>query len=470
MPELTTWSLTSNHHTNTRTQLTIGVCARRINFEMGSNAVWLALVARMASLSRFTGAGLLLMFATLIVHPGNALADGEPDCSVPTPTGRADSSTLYVYQFDSGARWSLCWHMEQTSGLTLTQVHYAAPNEPMRQVLEQASLGQILFKYDEATSYRHLLSDTGLGGTNTLDPSSNYCNDGELVNGSVAQDETICVKQRDLNLMIQLRQETPIRRHQVSLHSWSSIDNFIYQTIWQLSEDGEIQPVVEVSGQLARFTDDQRFGSPVGNDRFASNATFLFNWRLHFNIDGSESRDVVEEIQFPFNVTNVVRRPFTSRAIETETYRNVDREQFRGWLVSDSVTSSAVDNTLDTRIGYYLDPQPSGFSYISRQHNWALFDLALTRSRPCEQLASINVQNPDNEPACAGNLDFYTDGESLNGAQIVAWYSLARHLTPDREDFPAIGSLRAAFKLIPFDWSAQTPFSSTEVTPAGTTR
>jgi len=108
----------------------------------------------------------------------------------------------------------------------------------------------------------------------------------------------------------------------------------------------------------------------------------------------------------------------------------VDREQFRGWLVSDSVTSSAVDNTLDTRIGYYLDPQPSGFSYISRQHNWALFDLALTRSRPCEQLASINVQNPDNEPACAGNLDFYTDGESLNGAQIVAWYSLARHLTP----------------------------------------
>jgi len=395
-----------------------------------TNLVYVSLLARLACFSRFTSTALLILFATLTVQPGKVLADSAPDCSVPTPTGKADSSTLYNYQFDSGARWSLCWHMEQTSGLTLTQVHYAAPNEPMRQVLQQASLGQILLKYDEQTSYRHLLSDTGLGGTNVLDPSGNFCSDGELLNSSVEADETICVKQRDLNLMIQLRQETPIRRHQVSLHSWSSIDNFIYQTLWQLSEDGEILPVIEVSGQLARFTDDSRFGSPVGNNRLASNATFLFNWRMHFNIDGDESRDIVEEIQFPFNVTNIVRRPFTSRVIETETFRDVDREQFRGWLISDSVASSAVDNTLDTRIGYFLDPQPSGFSYISRRHNWALFDLALTRSRSCEQLASINVQNPNNEPACAGNLDFYTDGESLDGAQIVAWYSLARHLTP----------------------------------------
>lgn len=439
-----------------------------------TNLIWLPLLARLACFSRFTSTGLLMgwliLCATLTVQPGKALANSAPDCNVATPTGNADSSTLYTYQFDSGARWSLCWHMEQSSGLNLTQVHYAAPNEPMRQVLEQASLGQILFKYDEDTNYRHLLSDTGLGGTNTLDPGSSFCSDGELLNSTAEPNESICLKQRDLNLMIQLRQETPIRRHQLSLHSWSSIDNFIYQTIWQLSEDGEILPVVEVSGQLARFTDDQRFGSPVGNERFASNATFLFNWRMHFNIDGDESRDIVEEIQFPFNVTNVVRRPFTSRVIETETFRDVDREQFRGWLISDSVTSSAIDSTLDTRIGYYLDPQPSGFSYVSRRHNWALSDLAFTRSRSCEQLASINIQNPDSVPACAGNLDFYTDGESLDGAQIVAWYSIARHLTPDSEDFPAIGSLRAAFRLMPFDWSAQTPFSSTEITPAGVAR
>lgn len=402
---------------------------------------------------------LFLVFAALMAQPGLVLANGSPDCSLPTPSGEADSSSLYSYQFDSGARWALCWHIEQTSGLNLTQVHYAAPDEPMRQVLQQASLGQILFKYDEDITYRHLLSDAGLGGTNTLPPNGDFCGDGNLVNSSVEADNTLCAKERDLNLMIQFRQETPIRRHQVSLHSWSSIDNFIYQTIWHLSEDGEIQPAMEVSGQLSRFTNDQRFGSPVGNDQLASNATFLFNWRLHFNIDGNDSTDVVEEIQFPFDVTDVVRRPITSRLIETETFREVDRELFRGWLISDSVTSSAVDSTLDTHIGYYLDPQPSGFSYISRQHNWALADLAFTRARDCEQLASINVQNPDRDSSCAGNLDFYTDGESLTGAEVVAWYSLARHLTPDREDFPAIGALRATFRLLPFDWSEQTPFS-----------
>ena len=99
-------------------------------------------------------------------------ARGEAiDCAAvdPSVAGRpaslhdADASPLLM-EFDSGARWELCWHLDERAGLVLSRVHYGAPRESSRQVLDAGSLGQILFRYDEDVRTAHLLAEPGLGG------------------------------------------------------------------------------------------------------------------------------------------------------------------------------------------------------------------------------------------------------------------------------------------------------------------
>lgn len=419
---------------------------------------------------------LAALFICLLQMPSSVLAQQAGVCNggdAVNPVATTTSNqTLFTHQFDSGAHWSLCWHIDDKAGLTLTDVSYGAPEEPQRMVLRQGSVGQILLQYDEDTRPTSLVSDIGLGNARILQDSPSLCDDGQILTSSGAT-MSVCSKQRDVNLMTQTRNDSPTRRHQVSLHSWSRIDNFIYQIVWRLSEDGEIAPAIELSGQLSRFTSDPRFGSPVGRDaQLASNATWVSTWRLEFAINGDEDPDVIEEIQFPFNITEVVRRPLQRRQLLTETLRQVDPEQFRGWVVRDSTATSTTvlgnDGNPINHLSYFLDPQPSGFAYSSQTNNWAGFDIAVTVARNCEQLASGNSGfNPNTVTSddCASNLDFYTDGEPLSNGNIVVWYSLARHLTPSREDIPAIASRQAAFRLQPFDWSPFTRFDTAREEP-----
>jgi len=107
-------------------------------------------------------------------------------------------------------------------------------------------------------------------------------------------------------------------------------------------------------------------------------------------------------------------------------------------------------------MGYYLDPQSSGFDFVSRQDNWASFDLSVTRAEPCERFASNNTSVIVD---CGNSLDQFVNGESITGEDTVVWFSLARQLLPKAEDYPVISTREASFKLIPFDWSASTPFT-----------
>lgn len=388
--------------------------------------------------------------------------------------------TAVTHEFDSGARWEYCLSFDTHSGLVFNNLSYAAPDEPLREILSEASLGQILFKYDEDTEASHVLSDNEIGAADLMPTGPGFCDDGALVSvPGTHGSSNICQRQRAVNTMIQINDNTPVIRHEMSVHSWAQVGTFIYQSIWRFSEDGEITPALHLQGRLSRFTADRRYGTPInGRDRFASHATLVANWRLDFNIGGNSSPDVIEEIEFPGIVSiDGLRRPISRLEVLTESFRRVDRDLFRGWLIRDSEISSVevadteappsgigISNTPtisapvgngSTRIGYYLDPQTSGYSYLSRRYNWPTFDLAVTRANDCERLASFNTGRAG---GCAISLDFFANGESLANEDTVVWFSLVRHLVPRSEDTPAIGSLAAEFKMIPFDWSRYTPF------------
>ena len=364
---------------------------------------------------------------------------------------KAEASPLQ-YQFDSGATWELCWHIDAQAGLVLSRVFYGAPTEPPRQVLDAASIGQILFKYDEDDVETQLLSETGLGGQEILQTDSALCEDGELVSGINGQQ--ICRGVRYINPLAKVRRSESTPRHEMTLHAWSRIGTHLYQQLWRLTEDGEIHPSVIFSGRISRYTSDSRFGIRLDDsDRYASSASLLVNWRLDFNINGTPNNDQVDEVDFQLSGPDTHERNISLLGIESEAMRTTDRESFRGWRISDS---EQVSGDTGSRVGYYLDPQSAGHRYISQNHLWSQFDFFVTERRPCEQLSSGNDLISD---GCGAELDTYVDNQSLTQSDIVVWYSVSRHFTPRREDHPAISARELSFSIIPFDWSSQSMFS-----------
>ncbi len=132
------------------------------------------------------------------------------------------------------------------------------------------------------------------------------------------------------------------------------------------------------------------------------------------------------------------------KPIVTESLLTVARDDFRGWRVVDQ-----------SGAGYYLDPQNSGYQTVSSSYNWAKFDLAVTAYNSCEHLAHDNNVN-----ACENNLDEFTNGEALDGQAPVLWYTQSRIYRPRTEDNPVISSVHTEFELLPFEWTASSPFEA----------
>jgi len=410
-------------------------------------------------MSKFLFVFIVFWFACTGVASADNCAASNIDSDVGLHQAEA---TSFAFQFDSGASWALCWHIDEHAGLVISRVFYAAPSSEPRQVLDSLSVGQILFKYDEDVQAEYLLSESGLGATlpQSRDSHPEECAGGEHIVGVGGYQ--ICQRYQQLNHLTKVRRIAPVMRHEISLHAQSQIGTHFYRQIYRLTEDGEISPVVVFSGRINRFTNDPRYGIKLkGVENYAASATLLVNWRLDFNINGTPANDLVDEIEFTPSANNDGSRNISFNQLQIETARDIHSENFRGWRISDSTYSSGqsgvATGSADTRLGYYLDPQGSGYGYASDTDQWSGFDFSVTAKRNCEKLAAENDRvNED----CAASLDAFVSGESLSNVDTVVWYSMARHFTPQMQDYPAISALPIGFKILPFDWSARSMFGS----------
>lgn len=405
---------------------------------------------------RLLGSACCVLWALgMLSSAGPVLAQAQCESSAFNTGNATVNSQLFEHSFDSGARWSLCVSSDDRSGLSLEQVYYGAPQDEARKVLESASLAQILFKYDEDINAQHWLSEIGLGGINQLSVDQLRCADGEII-GAVGN-PAFCVRHRDLNNLTSLRRTPSLRRRGFSLHAWSQLDGFVVEQVWEFTEDGQITPLVRLGGVLSRFSNNERYSTDIDQILRASHASFVSTWKLDFNINDTPTNDIVEEYSFEPLQSNVLRRAIRVNALSTESFHKVERDRFKGWLIRDANFSSGPNQ--DTHIGYYIDPQISGFSYTSRIDNWSVFDMAISKQSDCERLASGNLMH---FPDCGNSLDDFVNGESVENGDVVVWFSIARQFLPKREDFPALLVREAKFTMMPFDWNASTPFSVIE--------
>ena len=65
---------------------------------------------------------------------------------------------------------------------------------------------------------------------------------------------------------------------------------------------------------------------------------------------------------------------------------------------------------------------------------------------------------PLTQSDCATNLDEFVNDELLADTNIAIWFSQTRHLDPSVEDWPVLRDVQIGFDLLPFDWTATSPF------------
>ncbi|MBX2883987.1 MAG: hypothetical protein KTR32_28800 [Granulosicoccus sp.] len=356
--------------------------------------------------------------------------------------GECAQGNLLEHSFNSGAQWTVCADVNPAHGLDISHVKYRAPGDSSRSVLLHAHLGQILMHYHDQTRAIAQLGETERADYRLLPMTSENC-DGQRL---IERDSTalVCSRMENAPNLAKYGHRPSLHGENWELSSALGRGLLTWAVSVTFTEDGQIRPAVSLSGRPSQFNIDQRFAEAVPSlFEHITRATILTTWRLVFDLD-KPGGDSVEQFDFSLRPDQGNRRPMQVSRFTNEAYAKVDRENFRGWRVVDS--SSA---------GYYLDPSNAGFDYRSSEHNWAQFDLAITRYNACEKYA---VANSSNASTCAQTLDEFMSGEPLQGEHPVLWYSQSRTLTPSNEHWPVISNFYQSFALMPFDWTSSSPF------------
>ena len=382
------------------------------------------------------------------------------------PAAFANSSecaegTLTGHTFSSGASWSLCLQTSDKHGLEVTAVHYRAPGNSLRSVIERLHAGQILMHYHDEPEERPQLGNTDMPGR-LLPISAGNC-DGELLIEHEGN-HGVCSRIENNRILAKYAQRPGLQSQRWELSSALQRQDLVWATSLSFTEDGQIIPAITLSGRARQSNSGGVFTSTLpGNNLRLARATVLTTWRMVFNLDDG-APDAVQQFDFPLLTSQGNQRPMQVTQLETESFAKVEREQFRGWRIMDAAGT-----------GYYLDPSNSGFSFTGSQHDWAGFDVALTRSNDCERYALAN-EVPDStqnaadsasmtgandaatSASCGASLDDFVNGESLLDTHPVLWYSQSRTFNPTDEHWPVISNFHQSFTLQPFDWTQASPF------------
>jgi Cu2+-containing amine oxidase len=385
----------------------------------------------------FASFALLLIVAS--TPPSNVHAQ-EADCG---------QGVALQHSFSSGASWSLCANVSGLNGLQVSRAFFRAPGDLNRSVLAEAQLSQILLHYhDNTVEDPQIVPATPLidsvAGSETVTLTDENC-DGQVLSTTL-EPNSICQRIENNGILAKFDQRPSIQTQSWELSSTITRETLTCNISWTFTEDGQIRPRLSLSGRSSRRNSNDQYAQQARTDIPAmTRATILSTWRLVPALD-TDAPDTVEQFDYPLEIASGNRRPMQITPLLRESFQSMNRENFRGWRIID-----------ESGAGYYLDPANNGFSYTSTTHNWANYAIAITREKDCERYA---VGNPTAsfDAVCGTDLDDFVNDESQAGAGVVVWFNQTRHLDPGVEDWPVIRDVQLGFDLLPFDWTATSPF------------
>ena len=370
---------------------------------------------------------------------------------------------IYDYSIDktlaNGARWDMCWTHNNNHGIRYHHIYYTPKNGTRRMVLMDAAVSQIHVPYDDNGARYHDVSDYGLGGGYLRDMSATECPGGTM--HRYGTKDAVCSQIENKGAAYRFEDNVGTSQA-LKVFSISKVGAYVYIPQWLFYDDGRIEPSILATGSLQRFgtgTVEQHgwlLSGETGSYNIGLSHMHNYFWRLDFDINGSASNDVVQEINYS---SSGGQRQRSVTTFNNEAARSVSPSTQRSWIVRDGSLKNAKNHLM----GYEIRLDEAGHRENGPTNEQFTYnDFYVTRASSCEQIASHNQRIN----SCATNsLDQFVNGESIVNQDLVAWVGLSFYHMPRSEDAPKMDIHSNHFQIIPRDWHDKNPLVTLQTEP-----
>jgi primary-amine oxidase len=381
-------------------------------------------------------------------------------------------------------RWRLRVGFNGREGLVLYRLEYHDADR-WRPILHRASISEMTVPYGDPspTHFFKSVFDAGENGIGIAATSLQRGCDclGEIYyfdavicdrhGEPVPIPHAICMHEEDYGVLwrhIDWRHgKGEVRRsRRLVISSFSTIGNYDYGFFWYLYQDGTIELEVKLTGVLStgavRPGEQPAYGELIAPGLNGMVHQHFFNARLDFDIDGRAN--AVEEIEaeaVPPGPGNPHGNAFvtTRRRLRTEleAQRDTAPQTARAW----EIINTTHTNRLGRPVAYRLIPgenaralaQPD--SPIAKRAAFITHHLWVTPYRHDERFAA--GEYPNQHEGGAGLPEWTAADRSIDGTDLVVWYTFGHHHIPRPEDWPIMPMAYIGFKMKPVGFFDRNP-------------
>jgi primary-amine oxidase len=380
------------------------------------------------------------------------------------------------------------WHFRvgfsQREGLVLHQIGYGQ-NGVVRPIIHRLSLNEIYVPYgipDSTWAWRAALDvgEYNLGQlAMSLEPGVDVPDNAVFFDEASPNDQgsagdppaydlpnAIAIYEQDAGTLWERTDPTTLDRdarfgRELVVTAGYANGNYTYLSQYVFRMDGGIDVRAGATGTtlnqgVTSVAQGNQYGTSVAPTIAAPSHQHFFNFRIDFDVDGTQNRLVEENEQsVPSDSGNAFVTNQT--AITTEGFRDVNPSTDRRWVVESATRTDA----LGEPTGYELDPADATHPYSSpgfaglQRAAFANHALWVTQYQGDELYASGAY--PNQSAAGTGLPQYVADHGSVDGRDLVVWYTASFTHHPAVEEYPVMTADTVGFTIRPDGFFDQNP-------------
>lgn len=389
-----------------------------------------------------------------------------PSTTAAVPAITCDEGEPLTQSFDNGAAWSMCWSVEPSVGLLLTDVSFAPNGDDPIRILESLAIAQLEVPYDSGERITNDITEAGFGSGRMQTQTETECvgeliatdvpNVGDGTYGKTHHREVLCSDVVDDGLGYRSGDGGKLvadRRQKWQLSTISKVGWYEYVSQYAFGSDGTISPGLGATGDISPldFTDEEH-GWPIGEGDDVRGASHSHNavWRAHWALDATGELGVEQYDAVPTG-EHGSESPIIDGTLSQISHPATSEWTDRRWW---RVLAPGVTNADGHPISYEIDLDGTdSFEFSEDQHEHgddAGYDVAFTNADDCQIFATHN------DTSCgSGVLDYVGDSAGEDLRDVVSWVAVGFHHVVRDEDQSPMNTHWQGFTLVPRDLTAQ---------------
>jgi len=374
-------------------------------------------------------------------------------------------------------KWRFRYALHPREGLVVYTAGYEDGGR-VRPVLYRGSLSEMVVPYGDPSAgwyFRNSFDagELGLGAMASslrpgIDCPANCSVFDAVMAGSSGDPNVIpgavAIYERDAGVAWKHENNTR-RERELVLSYFSQPGNYEYGFDWVFHQNGAIEMRVSLTGIMAAkgvADGSDQHSHMIAKNLAAPHHQHFFTFRLDMDVDGTPNRVVeMNSVAMPAGKQNPYGGGFvieeTTLRTEHEAERSLDLASSRRWIVE----STSAKNALGHPTGYALLPgensvpfaQPD--SWVRKRAGFLNAHVWVTPYNAAERYAAGDY--PNQSKGGDGLVKWTAANRSVDGKDVVLWYTMGITHNPRPEDWPVMPVYEAGFKLVPWGFFASNP-------------